>query len=118
MPEMWPRWATFVKRGSSNGPRARWVYDMAGMKIESDTEVTETPQDRVYSFRQTGGFMKTAETPLEIAPTPKGSSLTCDIEYELHYSYLGKLADKLRAKKMFEAAIDDGVKNLTVLLER
>ena len=117
-PEKWPRWAAFVKEASSHGSKAHWVYDMGGMKVESDTEIVKNEPNRVYAFRQTEGFMKRAETRLEVRPSPGGSLVTWDIEYELPYSYLGKLADKLKARKQFDAALEDAAKGLRSHLER
>ncbi len=41
-------------------------YEMAEMKVESDSEVSELRPNEVYEFRQTGGFLKRAATRLEI----------------------------------------------------
>ena len=118
IPEKWPQWASFVKRASSIGLKAHWVYDMGGMKVESDSQVSEVKENSVYEFCQTKGFMKEGGTRFEIKPSKKGSSVKWTTEYELPYSYLGKLADKIRAKKQFELALDKSVKNLTQFLER
>ena len=95
-----------------------WVYNMEGMKVDADTEVTEIQQNEVYSFRQTSGFLKRGESRFEILPSKKGSIVTWTNEYELPYSYLGKLMDKLRARKQFEEGMDASIKNLTKILER
>ena len=118
VPERWPQWAGFVKQASSRGSAVHWVYEMAGMKVESDSEVSEVRPNEVYEFRQTGGFLKRAATRLEILPSRKGSAVTWNLEYELPYSYLGKLVDKLKARKQFEEALDVAVANLRGLLER
>ena len=118
VPERWNRWASFVKQASSSGPKTHWIYDMGGMKVESDTIVTEAVENARYAFRQTKGFMKSGDTRLEIEPTERGSRIIWTTEYELPYSYLGKLADKLKARKQFEVAIDRSVANLEKLLSR
>ena len=115
-PARWPRWCDFVKSASPSGPRAHWVYNLGGMKVESDTEVTERRENAVYAFRQTQGFLKSGTTRLELAPTKAGSQVTWTLEYELPYSYLGKLVDKLKAKKQFEGAVDASIRNLGKLL--
>ena len=91
---------------------------MQGMKVESDTEETVCEENRLYGFRQTGGFLKSGETRLEIQPSKKGSSVVWTNQYELPYSYLGKLMDKLRARKQFEEGMDKAIGNLTAILER
>jgi len=118
IPETWPRWMAMVKRASSSGPRAHWVYEMSGMKVESDTEVTELAENRIYAFRQTRGFMKSAANRLEIEPTTEGSRVRWTLEYELPYSYLGRLIDSLRARKQLETAVDQSIKNLHRMLRR
>ena len=85
------------------------------MKVESDTEVTDIQENARYEFRQTKGFLKSGRTRLGIVPTKTGSQVTWTVEYELPYSYLGKLVDKLRAKKQFEGAVDASIKNLEKL---
>ncbi len=118
IPENWPRWSTFVKAASSKGPKTHWVYEMAGMKVESDTEVTEREENRTYGYRQSAGFLKSGEGCFEIRPETHGSSVRWTSEYELPYSYLGKLMDKLKARKQFDEGMDSSIKNLKKFLER
>ncbi len=118
VPEKWPQWASFVKKAYSTGLKAHWVYDMSGMRVESDSLVSEVKENSIYEFCQTKGFMKEGATRFDIKPNKKGSSVTWTTEYELPYSYLGKLADKLRAKKQFGQAIEKSVNSLKQLLER
>jgi len=117
-PEKWPRWAPFVRQASRIGPKTHWIYDMGGMKVEADTEVTESSENRVYAFHQTGGFLASGTTRFDIEPTQQGSKVTWTAEYELPYSYLGKLVDKLRGRKQFEEAIDESIKGLKSRVER
>src|SRR3989442_1724201 len=100
VPEKWPSWSTFVKQATSNGPNAHWIYDLAGMKVESDSEIAEMTENSVYEFRQTTGFMKEGKTRIEIHRSKKGSEVTWVTNYKLPYSYLGKLVDKLKAGKI------------------
>ena len=118
VPEKWPQWATFVKGASSDGPKAHWVYELGGMKVESDTEVSRISANRLYEFEQKRGFMKSAATRLEIEPSERASTITWTVQYELPYSYLGKLVDKLRARQQFERAIDEAITNLQAFLKR
>ena len=119
VPEKWPQWASFVREASSDGPKAHWIYEMGGgMKVESETEETEISQDRVYAFRQTGGFMKSGQNRMEIEAAGEGSRLTWTVQYEFPYSYLGKVMDKLKGRKQFEEAIDTSIRNLEELLGR
>lgn len=117
-PEKWPQWASFVKQASSNGPRTHWIYELGGMRVESDTVESKVDENRLYGFRQTSGFLKSGEFNLEIKPARNGSSVVWTVEYEPPYSYLGKVMDKLRMHKQFEEAVDESVKGLKKLLER
>ena len=117
-PEKYPQWVVFVKAASTRGPKTHWVYEMGGARVESDTEETQVEENRRYGFRHTGGFLKSGETRLEIQPSKKGSSVVWTNEYELPYSYLGKLMDKLSARKRFEEGMDQSIGRLKALLER
>ena len=66
-------------------------------------------------IRRVASRYKPRHSRLELAPTNAGSQVTWTLEYELPYSYLGKLVDKLRAKKQFEGAVDASIRNLTKL---
>ena len=118
VPEKWPQWTAFVQAASSRGPKTHWVYNIRGMKVEADTTVTEIQENKVYGFRQTSGFLKRGEGRFEILPSKKGSIVTWTNEYELPYSYLGKLMDKLKARKQFEEGMDQSIERLKQLLER
>ena len=117
-PESWPTWAPFVKAATSDGPKTHWQYKMGKMKAESETEVTERQDNRIYGFHQTTGFLKSGGARFEIRPSNKGSLVTWTNQYELPYSYLGKLIDKLKARKQFEEGMDESIDGLVKLLER
>src|SRR5438046_7807457 len=93
-PARWPRWCDFVKSASPSGSRAHWVYNLGGMKVESDTELTERRENAVYAFRQTQGFLKYGTTRLEMVSQNAGSQVTWHFEYELPAPEPGKLWDK------------------------
>ena len=118
VPEKWSKLHTNVKAASSNGSKAHWVYGWGRMKVESNTEVTENEENRIYAFHQTDGFFKNAQTRLEIKPRKKGSAITWTVEYQLPYSFLGKLVDKLKASKELEAGMGRSFENLRQLAER
>jgi len=117
-PENWPRWSPFVKTASSTGPKTHWVYEVGGMKVESDTETTERRANELFGFRQTSGFLKSGANRFEIERDGESSCVRWTLEYELPYSYLGKLMDKLKANKQFGEAMDKSIRNLSKTLER
>ena len=117
-PEAWPQWAAFVRAAKRDGRKTHWQYEMGQMKVESDTIETVSKKDRVYGIRQASCFLKTGETLLELRASTKGSSVVWTNQYELPYSYLGKLMDKVKAKRQFEKGMDESIERLKNLLER
>ena len=116
IPEKWPQWATFVKQATSDGSnKAHWVYELGGMKVESDTETTEVVPNHIYAFRQINGFLKSGSFRLEISPQQNRSQLKLTMEYEPPYSYLGKLLDKMSIGEKAEKDIDKSLESLRQL---
>ncbi len=121
VPEKWPQWATFVKRASSEGSgKTHWVYEMGGMKVESDTEETEVIPNHVYAFRQLKGFLREGSFRVQIEPVAensKNSLIRLTFEYEPPYSYLGKLVDKLGISERAKKDVDSSLQSLKRLVE-
>jgi len=51
-------------------------------------------------------------------PTEKGTKWTLVLEYELPYSLLGKIVDKLKARKDIEKSLDYSMKKTKELVEK
>ena len=68
--------------------------------------------------RQTGGSLKKMEHTDLLEPTEKGTKLTSIMEYELPYSLLGRIIDKLRVKKIMEKAGEYQAQKTKELLEK
>ena len=112
VPEKWPQWANWVKQAKSDGNKTHWIYVMGGMKVESNTDITELKINSFYGFKQTKGFLKSGEISMHIEPNGEGSRINWVVEYEPPYSYLGKVMDKLMISKQFEQSIDESVISL------
>jgi len=54
---------------------------------------------------------------LILEPTSKGTMLTHIVEYELPYSYLGKIIDKFRVRKSVEKEMSSWLENAKNLIE-
>src|SRR5437667_12097749 len=91
VPEKWPRWSTFVKQATSNGLTAHWIYDLGGMKVQSDSEIAEVEEHKAYEFRQTRGLMQGGETRIKIHPSRNRHEITWITKYIYPYYYIGKL---------------------------
>ncbi len=90
--------------------------EIAGVKAEWDAENTELVENEKVAWRSIGGsFTGTGFNALN--PTKTGTKVTIGMDYELPYSVLGKIIDKLRVQKAMKKSIEDGLKKLKALVE-
>ncbi len=75
---------------------------LAGRKLELEQEYAEFEENRRLTLRQTKGDMKRFDTTMVFEATDKGTKMTMTQDYELPYSVLGKIMDKLKAGKDLE----------------
>jgi len=85
---------------------------------EVEVETTEFVENERISMRQKGGAMKKFDMFDMFEPTDGGTKWTAIVEYELPYSLLGKLIDKLKFRKAFEKGNDYYVKKTKELIEK
>ena len=99
------------------GSTAHVKSELGGMKGEMDVEMTEVIENEKLAWRSTSknapmfGFRY-------LSPTKAGTKVTTVEDYEMPYSILGKLIDKLRFHKAFEKSVDIGLKKLKDMLEK
>ena len=62
------------------------------------------------------GDMKNTDS-WTVEPTAKGTKLTTSMDYELPYSLLGKLVDKVRVSKFMEKTMSQTQENIKKALE-
>lgn len=84
--------------------------EIAGMKAEYDAEIVEFTKNTLR-WRTIGGNF-TAISTGTISPTDSGTEFTIAIDYELPYSILGKMIDKLRVHKAMEKDLEKGLKGI------
>ena len=98
------------------GTTTHCVMEQAGRIIEWDAVVTEYIENRKQAWhcdkpsRNDGIF--------EFEPTEKGTKVTFTMDYDLPYSILGMIIDKLRVSKAIEKNVDEGLTKLKEILEK
>ena len=90
--------------------------ELAGSKAEMDAETTEYKENEKVAWRTTGGMKGTGYAAL--SPTETGTKVTIIMDYELPYSVLGKLIDKLRVHKAIDKSFDVAYEKLKDMLEK
>ena len=119
-----PEWFDGIKEAKytsedkeSVGATAHVVSETAGVRAEFDVEITEYVMNERATWRTTAGnFTAVGLTTLD--PTEAGTRLTFVIDYDLPYSILGKVIDKLLVGREFEKGIGTGLEKLKNILEQ
>ena len=103
-----PQWYDSIKKviwtskGTMEvGATVHVLSDIAGVTGEWDAEITEYVDNESVSWRTTSGN-PTIIYHASVAPSKTGAKLTTAFDYELPYSILGKIIDKLRVHKTLE----------------
>jgi len=91
---------------------------LGGQVWEVEAETTELVKNKRHVVRQKGGALKKFEGTDLFEPTEKGTKYTLVLEYELPYSLLGKVIDKLKVRKDIEKGIDYTMKKTKELIEK
>jgi len=100
------------------GSIAHWVAKPAfKLPGEWDTEVTEFVDNRKMVMKTVEKSKLKMTTTGILEPIANGSKTTYIEEYEVPYSVLGKLADKLKYGKETEKFMEDVLQNLKRALE-
>jgi uncharacterized membrane protein len=119
-----PEWMDIIKKvkytseeTNKIGATAHWVGEAGGIKSEWDTETTEWEPYVRGAWRTTAGTF-TGIASMTLSPTDLGTKATFMIDYELPYSLLGKIIDKLRVCKAIEKGTIRALKNLKAMAEK
>ena len=122
--ERLPEWHTDFKtveitseEKNKVGTTGHITGETAGVKVEMDLETTELIENEKVAFRTTGGNI-TGLGYITLSPTKAGTKVTEVIDYQLPYSVLGKLIDKLRVHKAIDKSYGVALKNLKNMLEQ
>jgi coenzyme Q-binding protein COQ10 len=99
------------------GSTLHLVGEVSGFKSEIDLELTEFVENEKAAWRTIGGNM-TGIGSMTFSPVEDGTKFSMVIDYELPYSVLGKLIDKLRVRKAIEKSYDEALKRLKDMAEK
>jgi carbon monoxide dehydrogenase subunit G len=99
------------------GSTAHYVGVAGGTQAEWDMEVTEFVKNKKIAMRTVGASKFKMTSLFTFEPTTKGTKMTYSMDYELPYSVLGKLIDKLRVSKDMEKDTVKAMENMKKALE-
>ena len=119
-----PEWLGTIKEAEYTsdekerlGATAHVVAEAAGVKAEWDVEITEYVKNKKAIWRTTrGNLTAVGSTILEL--TDAGTKVTFVIDYDLPYSILGKVIDRLVVGRDMEKDIENGMKKLKEMTEK
>ena len=80
-----------------------------------DVEITEVIENEKLAWRSTNFKMSGFRS---LSSTKDGTKLTTVEEYEMPYSIIGKLIDKLWFRKAMEKEVETGLNNMKAMLEK
>jgi coenzyme Q-binding protein COQ10 len=99
------------------GTTMHFVGAAGGSNAEMDLEITEFVKNKKWAMHTIGASKTKMAITYTFEPTAKGTKVTNDTEYEVPYSILGKLIDKLKVKKDIEASNISLLENMKKALE-
>jgi uncharacterized protein YndB with AHSA1/START domain len=109
--EIWPSMVEIrdIKPLPKGGHRYHWLYKMAGMRFEGDSETVEFEPDRHVVQKNTGQIPSTFDWTF----TPENGSTRIELktEYEIPQKLLGRLAEPF-VRKLNEREADTFLANL------
>jgi len=119
-----PEWMDIIKKvefaseeKERIGAKAHWIGEAGGVKSEWDTETTEWEAYERGAWRTTAGTF-TGIGSITLSSTELGTKAVFMMDYELPYSILGKIIDKLRVCRAIEKGAIRGLKNLKEMAEK
>jgi uncharacterized membrane protein len=99
------------------GATLHFTTELAGAKGEADAEIKEWTENKKASWRTTSGS-PTMIYNATLEPTQAGTKATFVADYELPYSVLGKIIDKLRFHKAMEKDGENALKKIKIMAEK
>jgi uncharacterized membrane protein len=101
-------------QGSGKGKHYKWVWNMAGIKLQGENTYIEDETDKRLVINSKGGVESTWTYNFE--PRGDATILDLDIEYKIPVPVLGKLAENLLLKRN-EREGETNLQNLKEKLE-
>ena len=93
------------------------VAKAGGSQAEFDMEITEFEKNKKVSMRTVGASKFKMQGSHILEPTAKGTKLTNTMDYELPYSILGKIVNKLKVSKDIEKRMEKELWDMKKALE-
>jgi uncharacterized membrane protein len=88
------------------GSTLHYIGKAGGTQSEWDMEITEFEKNKKISMRTVGASKFKMQGSHILETTAKGTKLTNTMNYELPYSILGKIVDKIRVHKDIEKQVE------------
>ena len=97
-PEIWPSLMEIkdVQRLPDGKTKNRWVYKMAGIRLEGTSEGVESVANQRIVNKTKGGVESTQTWTFQ--PEAGGTKVTFEVEYTVPIPVLGKLAEAIIVK--------------------
>ena len=99
------------------GTTAHHIGKVGSQQGEWDMEVTEFVKNKKMSDRTIGASKVKMTDSWTFEPTAKGTKLTASMDYEMPYSVLGKVVDKLKVSKDLDKVMGKLMENVKKALE-
>lgn len=122
--EQVPKWNKLIKEAivtstqqTGVGSTVHYVGEAGGARGEWDVETTEWMKNKKYATRTTSGDVAMLVT-WTLKQVDGDTELTYEIRYELPYSILGKIINKLKASKDIENGMSMALQSLKQLSEK
>ena len=98
LPEFWPSMVEVkdIKPLPDGGYRYHWLYTMAGMKFEGESETVEFVENRKLATKTIGGIESRFDW--EFKPESEFTKLTVKADFKLPETLLGKLKEPFLVK--------------------
>jgi carbon monoxide dehydrogenase subunit G len=99
------------------GTTMHYVGKAGGSQAEWDMEITEFEKNKKISMHTIGAGKFKMQGSHTLETTAKGTKLTVTNDYEMPYSILGTLIDKITVHKNIEKAMERTLTNMKKALE-
>ena len=99
------------------GATAHTIMETAGIKLEGEVENTECIVNEKTSYRSVSGDLTTIGSTI-LEPIEEGTNVKFITDYELPYSILGKIIDKLFVHRESEKGVEKSLEKLKNILEK
>ena len=108
----------YTSKGSVRvGTTMHYVGKAGGSQAEWDMEITEFEKNKKVSMRTIGAAKFKMQGSHTLETTAKGTKLTNTMDYEVPYSILGKIVDKIKVHKDIEKQVEKQLNDMKKTLE-